>query len=279
MSSSKSLIDSIYLQQKQFFDGFDNYAFGLAATADPEAIRRLFTAMPFLLSHTAQRPLPNDSRDWRMLSLPWAIFSDTPSYTSKLRECVRVLRDVGFKPDALFCERMIWRVDLDMLKDVCEVFALEACTTVSGDGFPLMMRAAGEIKTEEGLAQFRYLLDQATDVEVRSSTRKLTTLYSVFTDSRLAFDSEGAALQVIDWLLEAGASPNVEGLMTGWAHNGGKGEYLPLLHGVYWSRYTGRTTDAIVARAEAVCDQTQLDSQGRTARQYAEWLEQTKAPK
>jgi len=268
-------------QQRRFLDSFDDYAFGLAASGDPKAIERLFFAMPFLLTHHARRPQANNPSDWRWLSLPWAVFADAASYTAPLRACMRVLRDAGFQPDALFLERLIRRTDLAMLEDVCEVFALDATTVMPDTQTHLLMLAADQLDATHGLAQFRWLLDRASDVDARCRQLELTTLYSVFTRGASESGSarERCALEALNWLLEAGASPNVEAIMNGWAHNGGKGERLPLLHAVYWCRYTSRTTEALVALAEKVCDPTQLDSQGRTALAYSEWLVRTQAQK
>lgn len=276
-----SLIDDALKRQSELVLSLEDYAYGLAKHGSPSDLSFLFRKMPFLMNHITSRP--SCDSDWQYLSIPWAIFDQRKEYDNSAKECLRVLEFAGFKPNGHFIERMIWKAWPEMVRDFCEIFKIDS-THAEGYDLSVLRYAVSCLESEEGLEIFRELLVNAGDVNKESGSVPKTVLMDLFTStppqsSDMGNNLIGNVIQAIDWLLEAGANPNASGMMNGWVHDGGKGERLPTLHGVYWAEYTGRADPEIVEKAKAVCDPSLKDHAGRTAAEYKKLLVESKAPK
>lgn len=280
---AKGLISEVLEKQSDLLLSLENYIFGVAKRGKPDELEFLFREMPFLMEHASRRPSRDQAGDWQWLSLPWAIFDDLTEYDDSAKACMRVLARAGFQPDGHFLERMLWKKLPSMVCDFCEVFEVDP-TYSDGEDLSLLRRAADDVSSPDGLKIFLELLNRAGDVNAESGKFPKPVLMDLFNSSLPHSSDENPdaienVLQAIESMLSAGANPNASGVMNGWAHNRGRGERLPILHAVYWAKYTGRACPELVEEADRVCDPSVTDDAGLTAKEYMRFLVENKAPK
>lgn len=279
---AKGLISDVLDKQSDLLLSLENYIFGLAKRRKPDELEFLFREMPFLMEHATRRPSLKQAGDWQWLSLPWAIFDDITEYEDSAKACMRVLARAGFQPNGHFLERMLWARLPSMVCDFCEVFEVDP-TYSEGDNLSLLALAADDVSSPDGLKIFLDLLGRSGDVNAESGKIPKPVLMALFNSCLPHYSDETPdalenTLKAIESMLSAGANPNASGVMNGWAHDRGRGERLPILHAVYWAKYTGRICPELVEAAERVCDPLVTDDAGRTAEEYMRFLVESKAP-